>query len=290
MFLGLLLLSVVAYALQGVLVGHLARRNDLLWVGTTRGLSLLALMAPVLFWSKSGTLAMLPAYLPHLALACGAALLANLAQTFAMRHLAMAIATALCQGTAALVSLALEVAIWGRWPRAIELACVAGILATVGVLGWISARGAVRAPEARPLRGVFAGLGFGVSMAVALVPLGLISREVDPFVAAWAWEGGIGVVGAIALALRALTRSAPPRPPALELARIAWCASPTLIGTAAYTLATTMGSIAIAGGVLSTMMVATALIAWALHGERLSRAQWVAILVVCALLLALGLA
>ena len=289
MFLGLLLLSVVTYALQGVLVGHLARRHDLLWVGTARGLSLLVLMAPVLLWSQSGTLEKLPGYLPHLALACTAALLANLAQTLAIRHLAMAIAIALCQGTAALVTLALEVAVWGRWPRPIELACVAGILATVGVLGWISARGVVRSAEAKPLRGVIAGLGFGVSMGFALVPLRVISG-VDPFVAAWAWEGGIGVVGAIALAVRWIAHAAPPRPPAMELLRIGWCASPTLVGTVAYTLATTMGSIAVAGGVLSTMMVATALIARALHGERLSGGQWAAMMVVCALLLALGLA
>jgi drug/metabolite transporter (DMT)-like permease len=63
-----------------------------------------------------------------------------------------------------------------------------------------------------------------------------------------------------------------------------------VLGTAAYTLATTKGSIAVAGGVLSTMMVATAVIAWLLHGERLNRAQWIAILVVCGLLLGLGLA
>ena len=289
MFLGLLLLSVLAYSLQGVLIGHLARRNDLLWVSTARGLSLLMLMAPVLIWSQSGTLAGLPAYLPHLAIACTGALLANLCQTLSMRHLAMAIATALCQGTSALVTLALEVMWWGRWPRAIELACVAGILATIGVLGLISARGAVRSPEAKPLRGVLAGLAFGVCMAVALVPLRIVSG-LDPFVAAWAWEGGIGVVGAIALTGRWLIGDVPPRPSARELLRIGCCASPTVLGTAAYTLATTKGSIAVAGGVLSTMMVATAVIAWLLHGERLSRAQWVAILVVCGLLLALGLA
>ena len=50
-----------------------------------------------------------------------------------------------------------------------------------------------------------------------------------------------------------------------------------------------MGSLAIAGGVLSTMMVATALIARVLHRERLTTGQWAIIAAICALLVALGL-
>lgn len=70
--------------------------------------------------------------------------------------------------------------------------------------------------------------------------------------------------------------------------RVALCSSPTLIGIGAYTWAATKGSIFIAGGVLSSMMVGTAVIAWILYQERLRTAQWVTIAAIYGCLLVLG--
>ena len=70
---------------------------------------------------------------------------------------------------------------------------------------------------------------------------------------------------------------------------IGMCSSPTLIGTGAYTYATTLGSLSIAGGVLSAMMVGTAISARIIFKEMLSYAQWLMIAVTCACLVALGI-
>ncbi len=289
MFLTLVVLALVAYAIQGVLVGQLARRFDLPWVVTVRGLSLLVLMAPLTLWMADGSWAAVPGHLPWLALACVGALLANLAQTYAIRHLPMAIAQAASQGLSALFTLALAGVVFGEIPRPVEIACVAGILACVGALGWISGRDTPRAPEARPLRGLLACVGFAVCMAGALVPLGMVSREVDPFFAAWAWEGGIGVAGLVLVAGRAAAlRGAAPTIPWDAVWRVALCSSPTLIGTGAYTYATTIGNLFVAGGVLAMMMVVTGVLAWFLYGERLRRAEWAWIGATCACLIALA--
>jgi drug/metabolite transporter (DMT)-like permease len=292
MFLLLLLLSMVTYAWQGAMVGQLARRHDLLWVCTVRGLSLLVVMAPLLLlqplvFARPIAWAEAPAHLPHLGLACLGAMVGNLAMVYAMRHLPLAIANACCQGLSALFVLIIEVATTGSWPPAGQLACVGGILAGVAVLGWISSRGAVVAADARPLRGVVACVLFGASMASALIPLGQVSRQVDPFYAAWAWEGGIGLVGLAMIGVRSLWRRGDGIPLAAAW-RVGLCSSPTLVGTGAYTWATTLGSLSIASGVLSTMMVGTAIYAWAFYRERLRPAQWATMAAICACLLALG--
>jgi hypothetical protein len=288
MFLALLVLSLTAYAVQGVLVGHIARSHDLLWVATVRGLSLAVVMAPLALLVPAEAWSAAPALLPWLGFSCLLALLANLFQTYAMRHLPMAIANACCQGLSALFTLGLEVAWTGGLPPLDQLACVAGILAGVGWLGWITARDAPVLVTARPLRGVVACIAFGACMAGALIPLGMVSRGVDPMFAAWAWEGGIGLVGLLFAGVRAALVRGAPRIPWRVAGSVALRSSPTLVGTGAYTWATTMGSLAVAGGVLSMMMVGTAITARLLYGERLRAMQWWAIAATCAALLALG--
>ncbi|MFM2089980.1 MAG: hypothetical protein RLZZ127_469 [Planctomycetota bacterium] len=289
MYMALLVVALIAYAVQGVLVGQLARRHDLPWVVTVRGLSLLGLMAPLTLLMAEGSWARVPGHLHWLAVACVGALLANLAQTYAIRHLPMAIAQAASQGLSALFTLALAAAVFGEIPRPAEIACVAAILACVGILGWISSRDTPRAPEARPLRGLLACVGFAVSMAGALVPLGMVSREVDPFFAAWAWEGGIGVAGLLLVGGRAvMQRGAAPTIPWGGVWRVALCSSPTLVGTGCYAYATTIGNLFVAGGVLAMMMVATAVLARILYQERLREAQWAWIGATCAGLVALA--
>ena len=77
-------------------------------------------------------------------------------------------------------------------------------------------------------------------MASALVPLGVISREVNPFIAAWAWESGIGLLGLVVACCR-LPFTQIPTLSLRQGLHIGMCSSPTLIGTGAYTYATTLG-------------------------------------------------
>ena len=141
MYLALLLFSVASYGLQNALVGHIARRTDLLWVCTARGLSLALVMAPLLLFAPASAWQHLGPNLHYLFAACVCALLANLAQTFAVRHLPMAISVAIGQALAAIVTLIYEF-IGGRGlPPLAELACIAGVMTGVIILGWISGKG-----------------------------------------------------------------------------------------------------------------------------------------------------
>lgn len=291
MYLTLLLFSVTAYGLNNVLIGHMARSHDLPWVVTARGLFLGLLMLPLLLLADARifSLSQLLPVLPFLALACIAALGANLCQTFAVRHLPMAIAVAIGQALAALATLILELLVGNGMPHPLELLAVSGVVAGVVVLGYISGRDEPRVATARPLLGVLAAAAFAVCMASALVPLGVVSRSADPFFAAWAWEAGIGLCGLVLVGVRQVLRPQPVMP-IPTMFKVGLCASPTMIGTGAYTYATTLGSITVAGGVLSAMMVATAIFARIIFRELLRPSQWLAIAATCACLVALGLA
>ncbi|TVR10727.1 MAG: DMT family transporter [Planctomycetota bacterium] len=290
-YLTLLIFSVTAYGLNNVLIGHMARSHDLLWVVTARGVFLGMIMLPLLLVADRQALQgdILLSVLPFLALACVAALGANLCQTFAVRHLPMAIAVAIGQALAALATLLLELSVGNGMPHMAELLAVSGVVAGVVILGWISGRDQPRVASAKPLWGVAAAAGFAICMASALVPLGVVSRSADPFFAAWGWEAGIGLCGLLALSLRQWHRPRPIMPPRIML-KVGLCASPTVIGTGAYTYATTLGSITVAGGVLSAMMVATAIFARILFREMLRPSQWMAIAATCTCLVLLGLA
>ena len=287
MYLTLLLFSVASYGLQNALVGHIARRTDLLWVCTARGLSLAVVMAPLLLFAPADAWGNVIPNLGYLFAACACALMANLAQTFAVRHLPMAISVAIGQALAAIVTLIYEVVGGAGLPPVGQLVCIAGVMTGVIILGWISGRGQRLGPNAKPLLGIIACLVFGVAMASALVPLGIISRNVDPFIAAWAWESGIGLLGLLAACCR-LPFTQIPTISIRQGLHIGMCSSPTLIGTGAYTYATTLGSLTIAGGVLSAMMVGTAISARLIFKETLSLAQWTMIGATCACLVALG--
>ena len=228
----------------------------------------------------------LPAHLPYLAAACGCALLANLAQTFAVRHLPMAISVAIGQALAAIATLII-VLIGGEPLPLSELACIAGVMAGVIVLGFITSHGQ-KVQAGATILGICACIAFGVAMASALVPLGVVSRQVDPFIAAWGWEAGIGLVGlTTALIRQPLVGST-----VIGLRQgigVGIYTSPTLIGTGAYTYATTLGSLPVAGGVLSAMMIGTAISARLIFKEMLSFKQWLTIAATCLCLVALGL-
>ena len=116
----------------------------------------------------------------YLFAACVCALLANLAQTFAVRHLPMAISVAIGQALAAIVTLIYEF-IGGRGlPPLAELACIAGVMTGVIILGWISGKGQRLGPQAKPLFGIIACIVFGIAMASALVPWGLSRARLTP--------------------------------------------------------------------------------------------------------------
>lgn len=283
--------STLAYALQGTFLAGFFRRYDLLTVVAFRGLALLIVMSPLLFFQRAGAWSSLPDAGGFLVAACIAAAMANACAGTAMRHLAVGISAALTQSLSAFFTVVSGLVIMNEHLTLSQGLFALLLIAVIAILG-LSHRGAPQG-NARPLLGIAASVGCGIFMATALTCLVQVTRRVDPLFAAWAWEGGIGIVAGLALLTRRLARIGSDHksqwPGMAVFARIGIVSSPTLIGTGCYALATQTGGIALASAILSTIMVGTSVLARFVYHEKLSLMQWLLIAAACASVIGLRL-
>ena len=121
----------------------------------------------------------------------------------------MAISVAIGQALAAIFTLIIEALRGVALPPLWELVCIAGVVTFVIILGWIAFYGQTRAKTLNRCWVLLPASVLGWPWS-ALVPLGVVSREVNPLIAAWAWEAGIGLVGLMMATTRfAIVRSPP---------------------------------------------------------------------------------
>jgi len=289
----LALLATLGYALQGVLMAGYYRSMDRLSAVTYRGLSLGISMLPLLLFVPAGTFGQWPALLPLILSAAVLAALGNWCNATVISHLPVGIANALCMGAVSLTVTSLGYLVLDERLLPRQLLFVALILMGVLLLGLSRSRPLVAGalPPARLGVGLlFSGL-FGLLLGSAFMLVAQASREAHPFLVAYSWEFGIGLCALLMTGLRrALGGAALQALPLRQFARLLLCASPTAIGTGLYALAMTLGPVAIAAAVVSSMMVFSTLFGYLLYGERPSRRQGALILFICVAVVGLKLA
>jgi drug/metabolite transporter (DMT)-like permease len=282
--------SVVAYALQNTLLAVLCRRHDLLSVVAGRGLSLAVTMAPLtalVDWHRAAGIGRV---WPWMLLACVSAMVANLLGYAAVRFLAIGVANTLCMGMSALGGVTLGCLVFGERSTPAEIVAMAGILFCVGLLGLsrpAPTQGLLRSRHFSAGLGI--ALAFGACMSTAVVGLKKASDGGDPFLAAWLWEGGIGLLAGTLVLIRAALGRSGPRIPLADRWRVVLYSAPTLIGTGCYTWAIANGGLSRASAMISTVMVGTAVFGRLIWGERLTRWQWVLIVCSCLAVMVLNL-
>ena len=140
MLMVILLASVVAYGLQNVLMGGLFRRHNLGVLVTMRGITLGLVMAPLVLLADRADWRSLALAWPVLLLACATAVLSNLSQAAAVRHLPMGVAYALCMVANALVAIAYGVWLFDEHPGVGAIICGTVVVACSVLLALVGSR------------------------------------------------------------------------------------------------------------------------------------------------------
>lgn len=281
MFFIFAVLSMVAYALHSTWLAPYYRRHDRLAMVTVRGAGLSLLMLPGLWMAGPIELGAVAAQWNWILVTSGITLVGNWASANTLRYLPIGIATALNMSLSTLVSVLISAYVLGESLSGRQVVWMG--LIVCGVLGL----GAVRNPPLATVtyslpRGLAFAATFGVTLGIGFTLIGRISREIDPLVAGWCWESTITAMGAVVLAARRLALgSVGSLPLWRELGWILAMCIPGAAGTSFYALAVAVGPVAIVTAVLGSMMVAVSVLAWLIHGERLSAGQWIFIAFVC---------
>jgi drug/metabolite transporter (DMT)-like permease len=269
-FLGLCLLSRLAYSLNDIFTGRLARRFGRLEVAAMRGVALGLTMAPLLFWVRAAAWRALGAQWPTLLLVFVLTAASNLLQNHAARLLPFGLRAAFMITGIATTALMLGWLVVGEtlaWP---QIALAVLLIASAVV----AAPGQHAAHEIQPdiRRGAVYALAAALLMGwIALLVRGL-SHTTHPFLTAWAWEFGSGLILVPVLVWQYRREPAPGHP--RRWARIMLASSPTVVGSGASMLALTLGPLGLWAALGGTQVLFTALFGAWWHRETVGWRRW----------------
>jgi drug/metabolite transporter (DMT)-like permease len=269
-FVVLCLLSRLAYAVNDVLVGRLARQYSHVEVAALRGLSLGLTMAPILFWVPAPAWGKLAEEWRSYLLLIVVTAIANVLQNRAARFLPFGLRAAVLLSAVAVASIAFGAAFFTERLSAPQLAlCVVLVgSALVGALGTHATH------EIQPdvPKGSALALAAGVGLAVAGLLTKRLAVETHPLLTAWAWELGAGACLAAPL-LWEWRHGAPPDV-VRRFYRIAAASAPTVIGSAASLLALGIGALGLWGALAGTQVLFTAALGVLWHRETMGPRRW----------------
>lgn len=242
-------------------------------------------MLPLLYFAERESAFLVLDFAGTLFLAAALAAVGNWTAAASFRYLPVGIATACQQGFFVITAALVGTFVFGDVMSLTHWSAIALILFgnTLAVLQRDSSE--VRLSPSSVI-GALCCMSFGIFLGIAFSLVAKLSRAIDPLAIAYFWEFSIGILCASMVLVRGLAFK-PPQSPKLNrkaLFGIFLCASPTAIGTGCYAVAVTMGPIGVVTSILSTLVIASAVISYFLYQERLSSRQVLAIgLVLCAI-------
>lgn len=279
-FLGLCLLSRIAYTFNDVLVGDLAREHDGTEISMFRGLSLGVTMAPLLFWVPAGAWAGLLERPGQLAFLIVVTAVANVMHLEAARYLPFGLRAAVLVAGIAVGGLVLGAWVLGERLSGGELGWCALIVAS----GMLSALGdhSTEKLVANVPKGAALTVGAAVLLSVAVLSFARLARATNPLLVAWVWEFGIGVLLVVPWLLR---RGSIEPGVARRFFSTGLHSLPTVAGTGLSAVALTLGPLGLWSAIAGAQALVSAALGAAWHREKLGARRWA-----CFVLGALGIA
>jgi drug/metabolite transporter (DMT)-like permease len=284
-FVALCLVARLAYSLNDVLIGRVARRQSRMETAAFRGVSLGASMSPWLLLVPGSAWAALSGQLWPLLATVALTALANILQLQAVRFLPFGLRAALMLSTMATGSVLLGWLLLGERLSALEVGlgvCLVSSAVTVALGQHATAEIELNVP-----RGAALTLAAGLVMVCAVFGVKHLAATTHPLLAAWAWEFGAGLILLPPALLRA--RAATPAVLAERFWRVALAALPTALASGASVLALGFGELGLWGALGATQILFTAGLGAVWHHETLGWRRGLAMLVTVAAVAGLAL-
>ena len=266
----------LGYAVQGVLLVRYARQMDGLSFAFYRNISFCITLLPLCIGSTLGDVVVV---FDHWHLLAASALMGGFSiaiSSAAYRSLSVGVVTTITKASSTLLMVAFA------WWLLGETLPPASLLLIVFIACATFSLGIQRTPlphlDNRHGRGIAIVLLGTVPLVLTYISFTALSRTAPPLLSGYFWETAIAMACILLLLGRWVLTGQPLQKISQKtFFRIALCASPTLVGTGLYALATRIGPVAIVGAVGSASLVFSALLAWLLYKEPLRGKQWLSI-------------
>ena len=219
--------------------------------------------------------------------ACFTTVIGNSSFYMSSRYLPVGIASGVCLGFSTIFVMILDKIINNQIIHSNQYLFAMMIIFIVIMIGVSSNKKSFK--ELNVTKGIFYSMLFGIFLGSGYFLVGLISRQINPLIAGFYWEGGIGIIGFVIISLKSLIQRNRFHFEPQKLLVIGKAASPTILGTSFYAYATTIGPISIAAAILPLISVFTSIFAIFYLKEKLILLQWilVGVLVFCIAMLKL---
>lgn len=256
------------------------RKINSLYAITLRSLAVAATMLPILlFLTPADIYLEIPNYSLEISVASLCLIFANWARGHAYRCMPVGIIVALCQSITSILLLVIGIFYLKEILTSSEIFWICAIIIGVMLLGFSKAHSQNSMIQARPVLGISLSLTHSILVAFSLTLITNSVRETDPILIGFLWELLAGFFG-LSLCLMLYGPKILKAITGIDLVWVLVFCIPSAIGIAAYTTALKIGSVAVAGAIMSSMMAASALFAYLFYKEMVTRMQLIYILLI----------
>ena len=285
MFFLLALVATIGYSIQGVMMAGCYRTLDRLSAVAYRGLAIGIWMAPLLYFVPKEDFVRFPTLLAPMLVGATLTAIANLFSARTYSFLPVGIATALSVCFGAIFTALLSFVILDERLHVSQIFFMLLLFGGTLVLGRSKSAGTLP-KEYNPTNGIINSVLFGIFISTGYFAVGSLSRQLHPFLVGYFWELLIGVIAAnLALARGAIATNGLQPLTQKQFQQVFFASSMTVVGTACFAMATSIGPIGLATTIMASMMVFNSVLGIFFFQEKLSGRQWLILLFIC---LALG--
>lgn len=267
-------LAVISYGIQGSLQTTFARKYDAFVVTIYRNLSLIITMSPVLLLATPAEVKEITEHIPLLLAASGMGAISLLLALTSSKYLPLGVGTAIRQIVQVSIAICIGIVLLNEWLTFAQFVILIAIV-FIGIALALLRSDHPHLDPANVWKGVAFAIAAGTVVAQSFYFFSLLSREVNPFVAGYFWEVGVGIFAlAYAVILFASGKyKVSVRIPRRDAIKIIGISLLTISATSSYAFALSSGPYALAAGLLTSTTLVASVMGWVIYKERLTKFQ-----------------